>query len=65
MKSSTATSVQSSMEMGGDRADVLGEDVCLFDADHQVKLSAGLGKTADEFLEGSLGVCCQGGIISK
>ena len=50
---------------GGNRADVLGQDVCLFDADRQAKLSAGLGKTADEFLEGSHGVCCQGGIISE
>ena len=35
----------------------MGEDVCLFDADRQAR-------TPDEFLEGSLGVCSQGGTIS-
>ena len=64
MKSSTATCAVANGDRG-DPADVLGQDVCLFDADHQAKLSAGLGKTADEFLEGSLGVYCQGGIISE
>ncbi|KAF2364532.1 hypothetical protein FHG87_004710 [Trinorchestia longiramus] len=49
----------------GSWADVLADDFGLFDADRETKLFAGVFKAANELLEASLGVSCQGGIVSK
>ena len=49
----------------GDRADILAKDVGLFDTDRETKLLAGSRKTVDQFLESSLGMCCQCGIVSE
>ena len=44
-------------------ANILAQDVSLFDTDREAKLWAGMGKAVNELM-GSLGVSCDGGVIS-
>ena len=46
----------------GSSANVLAQDVSLFDTDREAKLWTGMGKAVNELLEGSLGVSCDGGV---